>query len=180
MFWRGMHMSWRWTCSPRKSLWVWIYNPNFYSPKFCLYKVCEEKYTGDGECDYFFNKPECEFDGGDCCVPSPVCIYGKCVCHNETTYTTTTPFPWWGNAITESPETCYFLYYYEDFDIDDIGDGICNDMLNHLACNYDGGDCCFGIKGIACSLCKCKDEYTGYQIVTESPDGKYLFEEKNQ
>ena len=49
-----------------------------------------------------------------------------------------------------------------------VGDGICSDNSNHLACNYDGGDCCTGIKGIWCSLCECKDTFTNYPIITES------------
>ena len=27
---------------------------------------------------------------------------------------------------------------------DDVGDGYCDDHLNHLNCFFDGGDCCHG------------------------------------
>ena len=136
-----------------------------------------KKYVGDGICDDYFNTPECEFDGGDCCSPSLVIVSQscwKCVCHNETTYTTTTPWDYG----TLSPIFCDLSDYYFQVDIEDIGDGICDDNLNHEPCNYDGGDCCFGIKGVNCWICKCKDESTtSFPIITDLPmDGKLFFD----
>ena len=55
-----------------------------------------------------------------------------------------------------------------------IGDSICDDYLNILACNYDDGDCCFGIKGVYCMACICKDEYTNYPLVTAPAPGMYV------
>ena len=40
--------------------------------------------------------------------------------------------------------------------VSEIGDGICHDHLNHMHCNYDGGDCCLqNIDTSACSTCAC-------------------------
>ena len=52
-----------------------------------------------------------------------------------------------------------------------VGDGICSDNSNYLACNYDGGDCCNGIKGVYCDICECKNTSTNYPIITQSTIG---------
>ena len=31
---------------------------------------------GDGYCDVLNNVDSCEYDGGDCCLPNALCIYG--------------------------------------------------------------------------------------------------------
>ena len=63
-----------------------------------------------------------------------------------------------------------------DVDFDDIGDGICDENLNHEVCNYDGGDCCFGIKGVSCWMCQCKEESMLFPIITDAPlPSKLLF-----
>ena len=31
-----------------------------------------------------------------------------------------------------------------------IGDGFCDDQLNHVECNYDGGDCCIDVNTDHC------------------------------
>ena len=37
-----------------------------------------------------------------------------------------------------------------------VGDGICNDDTNHPECNYDGGDCCGSNVDIGhCTECAC-------------------------
>ena len=37
-----------------------------------------------------------------------------------------------------------------------VGDGICNDDLNNLDCNYDAGDCCLSnVNTYHCSECSC-------------------------
>ena len=61
-----------------------------------------------------------------------------------------------------------FLVCYDTYA---IGDSICDDNLNILACNYDDGDCCFGIKGVYCIACICKDEYTNYPLKTTPAPG---------
>ena len=40
-----------------------------------------------------------------------------------------------------------------------VNDGLCDDMNNNDACNYDGGDCCgVNIDKHFCVDCKCKCE----------------------
>ena len=56
-----------------------------------------------------------------------------------------------------------------------LGDGICDDNFNYLACNYDQGDCCFGIKGLFCTYCECKDENTNYPLITSTQAGECIF-----
>ena len=56
-----------------------------------------------------------------------------------------------------------------------LGDGICDDNFNYLACNYDQGDCCFGIKGLFCTYCECKDENTNHPLITSTQAGQYIF-----
>ena len=53
--------------------------------------------------------------------------------------------------------------------MDSVGDGFCDDFTNVIECNYDGGDCCMGIKGFFCIQCVCKDTYTGYPVLTTEP-----------
>ena len=41
-------------------------------------------WTGDGYCDDVSNILECNFDGGDCCLPNKVTDYcTECICHDE-------------------------------------------------------------------------------------------------
>ena len=61
------------------------------------------------------------------------------------------------------------MYHIDCWQLVGIGDGICDDQANTLECNYDGGDCCMGIKGIHCIQCVCKDTYTGYPLLTTTP-----------
>ena len=45
----------------------------------------------DGWCDVLNNVDSCEYDGGDCCLPDALCVYGNfvvtsndgfdCMCH---------------------------------------------------------------------------------------------------
>ena len=130
---------------------------------FHLVLVCDEESVGNGKCNDIFNVPGCDFDGGDCCLPlidDSQCW--NCDCHNEDTYKTDKP--WW-QTTTQPPIDCALKFYFS-LEFDDIGDGFCNDYLNHKACNFDGGDCCFGIKGVECSKCECKNENTGFPILT--------------
>ena len=36
-----------------------------------------------------------------------------------------------------------------------VGDGYCDDHLNHLDCFFDGGDCCYGGDQTFCADCQC-------------------------
>ena len=61
------------------------------------------------------------------------------------------------------------MYNIDCWQLVGVGDGICDDQANTLECNYDGGDCCMGIKGLYCTQCICKDTYTGYPLLTTTP-----------
>lgn len=52
------------------------------------------------------------------------------------------------------------IVFYNNFTgMSQIGDGICDDYLNHVYCQYDGGDCCLqDIVTSACSICTCFDD----------------------
>ena len=77
----------------------------------------------NGFCNDEANTPDCNYDGGDCCLSYPnkeYCIH--CTCHLlETCLAGTHPL---------------------------IGNGICNDVTNIAECSFDGLDCCgFDING---------------------------------
>ena len=63
---------------------------------------------------------------------------------------------WFACFITSSPtkednfESCSMQNEWK------IGNGVCNDELNMISCDYDGGDCCLNQVNIyACSRCLC-------------------------
>ena len=55
-----------------------------------------------------------------------------------------------------------------------VGDGYCDDDANKLACNYDGGDCCYNVIDIKCVYCQCKDLYTGYPVIPYTTVAPYI------
>eukprot|EP00752_Nemacystus_decipiens_P012586 g11146.t1 len=84
---------------------------------------------GDGRCDPALNTPYCGWDGGDCC---------HCTCSDGPVHACSDNvfdclYPGCGDpasAITED-SSCVG---------DWIGDGLCDDVNNFEACDYDGGD----------------------------------------
>ena len=104
---------------------------------------------GDGFCDDFLNNAACWFDMGDCCIEDQddvsFCI--ECTC-----YMTSTNSP---TGVTQNPdiEACVGLEHASG---DILGDGYCDDFLNHEACDFDGGDCCLDpIQTAFCTTCFC-------------------------
>ena len=88
---------------------------------------------GDFICDDKTNIPECDFDGGDCCIidsnHSIDIFCEKCFCEEK----------------CAKPEW--------------INDGVCDDQTNNLQCEFDGGDCCLNPNNDEfCSLCECKED----------------------
>ena len=134
---------------------------------------------GDLICDDWANTPECEFDGADCCNPNSDfshCI--NCECLNWDNYTlsvsyTSHPPPFGPTCKIFCPKINisrnFQMYNIDCWQLVGVGDGICDDQANTLECNYDGGDCCMGIKGLYCTQCVCKDTYTGYPLLTTTP-----------
>ena len=96
--------------------------------------VCESpypQYIGTGICLDQNNNKACDYDGGDCCLPTANTDYcTSCICHEE----------------------C-------DAPIELIGNGVCNDEANNLDCKYDGGDCCGAcVNTQHCTECVCHEE----------------------
>ena len=143
---------------------------------------------GDGICSDLYNTPDCNFDGGDCCSPNSIMMFcDLCQCFNETNYITPpTTVEWVGNSESILKLSVHNILknllallsmniFSECYDPWTVGDGICDDYFNTLACNYDGGDCCFGIKGVHCIACICKDEYTNYPLKTTPAPGMIYY-----
>ena len=126
---------------------------------FFLVPVCDNvALVGNGFCNDETNNPDCNYDGGDCCIVNAnINSCSECVCHLiETCVAGYHPLV--GNGLcnddTNIPEChddggdcCSNLYM--------VGDAICNDETNHLGCNYDGGDCCVNVNTDSCSDCNC-------------------------
>ena len=90
-------------------------------------------WVGDGHCDDENNNPECDFDGGDCCLDEDHKHYKICDCKDPNhTHTEICSKPMW------------------------IGDGNCDDENNFKECDYDDGDCCSDTKHLHCTECLCK------------------------
>ena len=65
----------------------------------------------------------CNYDGGDCClskINTKDCT--ECICKQDMV-----------KQISYENLGC---------DQDLLGDGFCDDDMNNMMCNYDGGDCC--------------------------------------
>ena len=95
-----------------------------------------KNWIGDGYCDDTdaTNNPQCNFDGGDCCLDNINTQYcSACECINQEVIHSFDPCP----KYTK------------------IADGKCQDEINNLICNYDGGDCTRADIDISeCFLCE--------------------------
>ena len=146
-----------------------------------------DPYIGDGFCDDLTNVAECNHDGGDCCgddVKTDYCT--DCICHlttanpinpttdvpidpttaeptNPTTTQPTDPTTTGPTGPTTDPtDPCQLDDYYVNW----IGDGICDDFINTAECGYDGGDCCGDeVDTDFCNACICHTT----NITTVSP-----------
>ncbi|CAM9907104.1 unnamed protein product [Pylaiella littoralis] len=92
---------------------------------------------GDGYCDQNNNKPECNYDGGDCC---------ECTCVAPDDWNGACG-RWAGFACIDPDAACVdddsvTIDMLENCDAREIGDGFCDDRNNNAECAYDGGDCC--------------------------------------
>ena len=88
----------------------------------------------NGYCDDDNNNKQCKYDGGDCC--------GFCI-------------------NTEHCTNCECLEDVGEYNVvgpmaSFIGDGVCDDALNKVECNFDAGDCCgLNVKTEFCDECQC-------------------------
>ena len=86
--------------------------------------------VGNGFCNDETNNPDCNYDGGDCCVENAnTNSCSECACHFS--------------------ETCAAGYHPL------VGNGFCNDGTNIAECDYDGGDCCGCVITEYCRDCAC-------------------------
>ena len=107
---------------------------------YSLTKGCENPYYyGDGYCWDENNNEACFFDGGDCCLSNLLTAFcTECQCLEGS-----------GGNITFP---CSLF----------VGDNYCDDINNHVDCNFDGGDCCgSNINTNYCSECLCLEEGGG-------------------
>lgn len=106
---------------------------------------CLHKFTGafnDGFCHDELNTEECEYDGGDCCLPN---VYTdacqECQCKDPSI-----------KGIIKSEKGCGLLTKEELVDVK-----YCKDYLNVPECQYSNGQCCGEAVLHFCDECKCKD-----------------------
>ena len=89
--------------------------------------LCHWELLNNGQCDSYNNKSECQYDNGEC---TGECIHTWNVGDGEC-------------DIFNNKSSCG----YDGGDCmicnqhDWYGDGICDDFMNHDNCNFDGGDC---------------------------------------
>ena len=86
--------------------------------------------VGNGFCNDETNNPDCNYDGGDCCVVNANTVFcSECICYFL--------------------ETCAAGFFPL------VGNGFCNDETNIAECDYDGGDCCGCVITEHCEDCAC-------------------------
>ena len=135
--------------------------------------------VGNGFCNDETNNPDCNYDGGDCCVVNAnTNSCSDCVCHlietcaagyhplvgngfcNDDTNIAECDYDGGdccGCVITEHCEDCACLGNITSGEITNplVGNSLCNDETNNINCNYDGGDCCVNVNTDSCSDCNC-------------------------
>ena len=134
--------------------------------------------VGNGFCNDETNNPDCNYDGGDCCVVNintDTC--SDCACHlietcaagyhplvgngfcNDDTNIAECDYDGGdccGCVIIEHCEDCACLGITSDEVTNPlVGNSLCNDEINNINCNYDGGDCCVNVNTDSCSDCNC-------------------------
>jgi hypothetical protein len=114
--------------------------------------------VGNGFCNDETNNPDCNYDGGDCCVVNANTTHcSDCACHIQDTCVAGY-HPLVGNGFCD-PDNNIAECNYDGGDCcpnhNIVGDAICHDETNHLGCNYDGGDCCVNVNTDSCSDCYC-------------------------
>ena len=149
--------------------------------------------VGNGFCNDETNNPDCNYDGGDCCVVNANTeSCSECFCHlietcaagyhslvgngfcNDDTNIAECDYDGGdccGCVVTEYCEDCACLGNITSSEITNpfVGNSLCNDELNNLNCNYDGGDCCgYNINSEHCTECTCFHQETCLAGVTHA------------
>ena len=136
--------------------------------------------VSNGFCNDETNNPDCNYDGGDCCIVNANIISCfECVCH-LIEMCTVGYHPLVGNGLCNDATNVAGCYdggecceYDSNYDLCTdclcfhqemcgagvhplVGDGFCNDETNNLECTYDSGDCCLmNVNTDYCSECNC-------------------------
>ena len=108
----------------------------------------------DNVCDDENNVASCRFDGEDCC-------------HSNSDFTFCTDCQCLGNIteVSEPTSNCPSSSL--------VGDNVCDDPLNNLDCNFDGGDCCgLRVSYDFCTNCTCSnpDFFSNVGLKCAKPD----------
>ena len=87
----------------------------------------------------------------------------------------------WGNKYIAQEATLPFKKYLTSCDTSSMGDGVCDDANNDMACDFDGGDCCSatcsGDDDEACVAFNCIAPYglDNWAFITSNDDITYPF-----
>ena len=93
---------------------------------------------GDGICHDHLNHIFCDFDKGDCCLPTVLTSECKiCQCFDEIPR----KFATVKIELLNRKNLVCFTVEIESCDNWTIGDLYCDDGNNHEECHFDGGDC---------------------------------------
>ena len=115
---RWMYLPWRWfsssNLSRRQEIFFITKTQSIFTSHslvhMCYFSDCDENYVGDGYCDDPLNIPSCNFDGGDCCLPSKIVDFCHfCECFNETNYVTPMPF-WKTTTVEPMSKNCLLIF----------------------------------------------------------------------
>ena len=101
------------------------------------WQACPHSTTliGNGKCDDHLNNPNCNFDGGDCCLPP---LIGNNKCDPLNNFESCGDYDG-GDCADTSYKNINWpnCPYNEDY----IGNGKCDQYMGKVECNYDGLDC---------------------------------------
>lgn len=148
-------------------------------------------YIQDLDCDSNLNNMECSYDGGDCCL----CTCVDLVANSPTSaatgsgYETNAPAFVCGESgfncldpnvpadcaladVAPTPSPTSFYFPDCEGEADTLGDGVCDDANNSVACGWDGGDCCrctcVNTDSQTCGEFDCQDPAASTDCETES------------
>eukprot|EP00903_Cladosiphon_okamuranus_P005790 g5737.t1 len=102
---------------------------------------CFPRSIGNGYCNHYNNKPECDYDGGDCCECT--CVVDEddeddgWKCSHNAGFACIDPA---APCVDDDEITVEMVEHCHN--AGNIGNGYCDEGNNTAECNYDGGDCC--------------------------------------
>ena len=111
--------------------------PSTFGPTECAFFDKQPTWYQDTFCDDELNTPECNYDGGDCCVQRNEDWHKYCTACDCIGMDCPSIKKWWGNGRK------------------------CDGKWNNAGCFYDGGDCCQNNWQINN---KCNDEFAASKL----------------